>query len=1137
MKNSYNLFYLKKLFRTSIGDISLKQKNSPKNMENFGQKILSFEYLQNKLKNRKKKNVLNVQFPFSFRLNLFFWPKDKKKHTCFFKKKKEENKKCPKTPKKNSSKNFYSLSFRSFFFQRTMFSIEKRKYPLTAKTCLYRQFLKGCKQKAKNRPLVFFFNASDQKKKQKNQKIQSILFKKSRKKDFLFSFVFFGPLSTFCSENKKEKNFLLKKISFIFQKILHSQVANFFEISPLHFLKNMKASFERLKFLPKSLFLEFFSLVFDRNSRNLWRTKLQICRLQKSFLKKKTKIAKFLSFFFFNMKKIFVRNDQEKRDVAKGSNKNFPFFLFSNQQKSLKAIKKEKFLFLHFYLELQFSSFSILKNFLFFSIWKKKCTSYRQLERGELLLRKSSQNFPFFSIQKKECPKDSKKGEKKIKKRKKIFLHAAFSHANFLLLSCQKTRGAANKYFLSLNKRRQYKQKKDFFLFCKKRILCHKIFILFFSSLNTVVSKSSFFRSLPTFSFLSNKNEKRKKELKFESNNSIESGNEKEKVFFFPFEKFNDLKNKGNFTKIFLKNRIFNSLNISKKILQIFLDYFLNLNFLKTQSDSFENLNTFQMIFHQCIKRNLYTFHGKLQKKKKIFFKNCSSFSLFNETFFSLLKKNFSPFYGLDQNHCTPLQKYSFRETYKNFLHFLQQREVFGMYKRILCFYSPVTLLRFEESIFHLFTFLYVRRTLLFSFLNPSFCCLKDKKKDTPFFKGKKEAKNSVLFFPFVSKDASVFKENRRKKRMYTEPKSKGAKGLNQKKRNFVTNVYKQNTFAFCKKFLKNFSINPIFFIFKNYSSNFLFFNNTLLIFLKNKNCTKRIGTLLENFVNFKKHVFSNVHLKNPIQKEKKNFFPFSFPFEKVSLAQHQRITKNFLKFTIFFIRKSKRTSFFYAFSKNKSFHGKDLFQRKFVKKYQKISWILSKKFHFLPTKLGPFSFFRFCPFFSTFLGMNSRNLFPKGQKKFQKFVSQKRILSTLSFEPFSFFLTVQYKKGLQNFFFLSKKPTRKSIKLHLQFCKGIVKNARGQNQFYFMQKLHKKIYSWCQKYKSISTKKIFYYCDSILLKYLWNWARRKHPKKSKIWIRNKYFHFIHSKQWFFGEKRGKNFFCLPLHAQTKIQK
>lgn len=868
---------------------------------------------------------------------------------------------------------------------------------------------------------------------------------------FDFCFCVFQPsvcVTATKDENSKERKVSLKKNSFLLQKILHFQINQFIELFSLYCLKHLKGSFEKIKFSSNCLFFESFSHFFDQNNRKF--KKLHTCKIQKTFLEKKRKIAKFFYFFFLNVNKRVSKKNKEKRDVVKGSNKNLcSSFLFWNQQTSRTEIKKQKFLFLHFYLELQFSSFSVFKNFSLISFKKK------------------SQTRPFFSIQEKKAQDHQKNSFvcKKMlqprffvlrEKRIKLFLYQTFFKVNFLLLSCKKTSKTSFQNIFIFNKRRKYKQKKYFFLLEKKTV-CKKIFILFFSTFNTFVDKCSFFHSLPTVSSFLDKNEKRKEKLKFERK--------------IPLEKLYFLKNKGNLTKFYVKNLFLNSLNISKKILQIFVDSFLNLNFLKTQNDSFDNLNTFFMIFHQYLKLNLFAFHGTIQKKKKIFLKNFCSFSLFHENFFFVLKKDFSPFFGIDKIQSISLQKYSFGKKSQYFLQKKQTKKE-GFTQKFLSLSSLMNLFHFEKSIFHLLTFFFMSKKPCFSFLF--------------------EEQN--VFSGHVVQQKLKLSS---KKQLWRKLKQKVTEVPEKQKQMMVIRVYKQNIFYFSKKFLKNFSLNPIFFILKHFLSRFLFFKNKILLFLKNKNCIKWVGTLFEKSLNLKKHFFSKIHIKNNLSFQNKNFSWFYFPFELWPLFQKQKRIKYLL--------------------------------------YQKLSWIFSKNFKVLPTKAGSLSIFQICPFFSSFFGMNSINFLKKEQKKFLEFLSQKRILSIANFESFSFSFGVQYKKGLQNFFFLSKKPTYKSIKLHLEFCKAILKKAKGQNPFSFMQKLHKKIYNWCQKYKSINTKEIFYYCDSILLKYLWNWAQRKHPKKSKLWIRNKYFHFLHSNQWFFGEKRGKKFFCLPLHSQTKI--
>ncbi|MFB2977679.1 HNH endonuclease [Microseira sp. BLCC-F43] len=58
---------------------------------------------------------------------------------------------------------------------------------------------------------------------------------------------------------------------------------------------------------------------------------------------------------------------------------------------------------------------------------------------------------------------------------------------------------------------------------------------------------------------------------------------------------------------------------------------------------------------------------------------------------------------------------------------------------------------------------------------------------------------------------------------------------------------------------------------------------------------------------------------------------------------------------------------------------------------------------------------------------------------------------------------------------------------------------------------------------------------------YLWKWGRRRHPNKSKKWVKERYFHTIKGNQWTFackGKRRGKEatLTLFPI-AQTPIER
>jgi len=138
------------------------------------------------------------------------------------------------------------------------------------------------------------------------------------------------------------------------------------------------------------------------------------------------------------------------------------------------------------------------------------------------------------------------------------------------------------------------------------------------------------------------------------------------------------------------------------------------------------------------------------------------------------------------------------------------------------------------------------------------------------------------------------------------------------------------------------------------------------------------------------------------------------------------------------------------------------------------------------------------------------------------------------AFQVSDFFIILYFKheNNIQPILFFQKKPTRKAISMHMNECQKILQHSIGQTQLTFMKKLQRKIFVWCIYHKSSSTKKIFQLCDAIFMKYLWNWAKKTHPNKSKSWIRQKYFHLTSQKKWFFGKKIGNRFICLQFHSK-----
>lgn len=101
-------------------------------------------------------------------------------------------------------------------------------------------------------------------------------------------------------------------------------------------------------------------------------------------------------------------------------------------------------------------------------------------------------------------------------------------------------------------------------------------------------------------------------------------------------------------------------------------------------------------------------------------------------------------------------------------------------------------------------------------------------------------------------------------------------------------------------------------------------------------------------------------------------------------------------------------------------------------------------------------------------------------------------------------------------------KPAKSKV---LAFCKKIgdlVKSLNGATQEIVISQLNPVLRGFAYYYRGVVSKEIFGYIDHRVWQYLWRWAKRRHPNKSKKWIKAKYFHRFGARQWVFACK-GKD--------------
>jgi RNA-directed DNA polymerase len=125
--------------------------------------------------------------------------------------------------------------------------------------------------------------------------------------------------------------------------------------------------------------------------------------------------------------------------------------------------------------------------------------------------------------------------------------------------------------------------------------------------------------------------------------------------------------------------------------------------------------------------------------------------------------------------------------------------------------------------------------------------------------------------------------------------------------------------------------------------------------------------------------------------------------------------------------------------------------------------------------------------------------------------------------------------------------PAKKNVHAFLDTIRGIVKRHKQARTGNLIMQLNPVIRGWAQYHQHGSSKRTFTRVDHAIFTLLWQWARRRHPKKSRHWIRDKYFRTEGENNWvFFGHimsSKGKPYdvrlfraSSVPIRRHTKIK-
>ena len=114
-------------------------------------------------------------------------------------------------------------------------------------------------------------------------------------------------------------------------------------------------------------------------------------------------------------------------------------------------------------------------------------------------------------------------------------------------------------------------------------------------------------------------------------------------------------------------------------------------------------------------------------------------------------------------------------------------------------------------------------------------------------------------------------------------------------------------------------------------------------------------------------------------------------------------------------------------------------------------------------------------------------------------------------------------------------KPSKKNASAFYRKVREIIKGSGAMTQEALIGQLNPVLKGWAQYHSPVVAKQTFSRLDHLIFWRIWRWAKRRHPRKSADWIRNKYFRSIGGQNWVFaypykngkGEKQYRRLYLL----------
>ncbi|EPG4091532.1 group II intron reverse transcriptase/maturase, partial [Pseudomonas aeruginosa] len=103
-------------------------------------------------------------------------------------------------------------------------------------------------------------------------------------------------------------------------------------------------------------------------------------------------------------------------------------------------------------------------------------------------------------------------------------------------------------------------------------------------------------------------------------------------------------------------------------------------------------------------------------------------------------------------------------------------------------------------------------------------------------------------------------------------------------------------------------------------------------------------------------------------------------------------------------------------------------------------------------------------------------------------------------------------------------KPSKANVATFLEKVRSAVKGNKALDQPRLIRMLNPMIQGWANYHQHVVSKATFARVDHEIWRVLWQWAVRRHPQKSSVWIKQRYFHSVGTRNWVFAAATGERF-------------